>query len=90
MSITLSRIVPLNLGLFQTPGNIWVFLETYFVVTTGEGVTGICQVKVREAGKHSTVHRPEYYLVLNISSVRVEKPHGGFHLRLYIGAPGSF
>lgn len=31
-------------------------------------------VKVREAGKHSTNAQTEYYLVLNVSSVRVEAP----------------
>ena len=36
------------------------------------------------------MHRTENYLVLNVSSVKGEKPSGGFHLRLYIGAPGSF
>lgn len=65
-------------------------LETFFVVTTGEGVIGICQVKVREVGKPSTMHTTENYLVLNVSSVKDEKPSGGFHLCLYIGAPGSF
>ena len=57
MSITLSRIVPLNLGLFQTPGNIWLFLETYFVVTTGEDVSGIYWVGSKDTAKCSTKDR---------------------------------
>ena len=60
------------------------------VVTTGEGATGIYQVKVREVGKHSTMHRTKNYPVLNVNSAEVEKPCSGFQLQLYIGAPGSF
>ena len=52
-----SRVTVLNLGQFWPPGDVCQCLETFFVVITQRGATGIEWVEARDADKLPTMQR---------------------------------